>query len=203
MPSSVASILRTAGLELHGSAAWGVKIPSATTGVYIVALSTTADANEGLQTQAPIDLARIREWLSAVPQLTLDGRSDISAEQLADRLNKFWFQDESVVYIGTTRQPLCNRVQAYYNTQLGNRGPHAGGHWVKVLQQSVLDSMRIYFSETRDWKQAELDLLDAFADATSVRGRRMLHDSTWVLPFANRQRDRGQLKKHGIGHQTR
>jgi hypothetical protein len=202
MPSTVASILRAAGLETHGSVPWGSAVGSKVSGVYIVALSADVEASEGLHGHAPIDVARVQGWLDAVPKLTLDGRGRVTAEGLANRLSGFWLPDECVLYIGTTSQSLRNRVGAYYNTRLGNGRPHAGGHWVKVLQQGVLDSARVYFSETENWKQAELDLLDAFADATSVQSRKMLYDSTWVLPFANQERDHRQRKKHGIGRQT-
>jgi hypothetical protein len=144
MPSIVANILRAAGLKVDGSVPWGATVPSRTSGVYIVALSADADVNEGLIAQAPIDLVRVQRWLEAVPHLTLDDCCAVSAEHLAHRLKDFWFPDECVLYIGTIRQPLCKRVKAYYDTKLGKRGPHAGGHWIKALQQSVLDSSRIY-----------------------------------------------------------
>jgi hypothetical protein len=74
MPSTVASLLRAAGLETDGSVSWGGEVRSNMPGVYIVAASSDAEAIEGLYPHAPIGMARIQRWLAEVPGLTLDRR---------------------------------------------------------------------------------------------------------------------------------
>ena len=70
-----------------------------------------------------------------MPSLRLDGVRPISWE-LTTRLAKFWVPGESVVYIGLAGTSVGKRVRQCYRTPLGDRRPHAGGHWVRTLRVS-------------------------------------------------------------------
>src|SRR2546429_551895 len=111
MPSTVAKLLEAAGLKQAGSVPWGEKVTARGCGVYIVSLSHNLES-------APIDLAHIRAWRARATKLRLDGKPGVTAEQLAERIGKFWFKDESILYIGATSVKLHERVGRYYNTPL-------------------------------------------------------------------------------------
>src|SRR5262245_51227108 len=76
------------------------------------------------------DRSSIQKWISRVPTMELD-RSKATVLGVTARLSKFWLADESILYIGKAT-PLRSRIDAYYRTPLGDRGPHAGGHWLKT-----------------------------------------------------------------------
>jgi hypothetical protein len=203
MPATINELLEDAGLELTGAVSWGKQIESGKKGIYIASLSASEASNACCLERAPIERALVQAWLDYVPQLTLDRQSNVSADRLAQRLKRFWFADETVLYIGETAQPLASRLDDYYRTKLGDPGPHSGGHWIMTLSPAVMDLVRIYYAETDDHEAAELRLLDSFAARTSEVSRARLRDRNRVLPFANRRRARGENKEHGIGHATR
>jgi hypothetical protein len=94
--------------------------------------------------------------------------------------------------------PLQSRIGAYYATPLGNRGPHAGGHWVKTL--AVLSETFVHYAEVADCEKAETTLLRAFSTRVSPATRQRIGEPS--LPFANLEFPDGtrkQRKRHGIG----
>jgi hypothetical protein len=117
---------------------------------------------------------------------------------VAARLHGFWLPGQTVLYLGMTTQSIGGRVGAYYRTPLGDRKPHAGGHWLKALRG--LDRARIWWAETTAAEEYEDALLSAFAetvDASPEAAPRLL-DRSVILPFANLQTATGQRKAHGI-----
>jgi transcription elongation factor GreA len=87
-------------------------------------------------------------------------------------------------------------VAAYYDTPLGDRRPHAGGHWLKTFR--TLDHLRIWWAGTDAAEEYEDAILTAFAEGVGPDARRALHDASVVLPFANLQTATGERKQHGI-----
>jgi hypothetical protein len=118
---------------------------------------------------------------------------------LCNRLAGFWLSDENVIYIGKATS-LKTRIAAYYNTPLGNRGPHAGGHWVKTLSLAVLNQVCVYFAETASPEDAEDRLLAAFSQRVSESTKKALYDPTLPIPFANLKFRR--RKMHGVSRST-
>ena len=87
---------------------------------------------------------------------------------------------------------------ALYRTPLGDRKPHAGGHWLKTLRG--LDRARIWWAQTTAAEEYEDALFSAFAagvDASPEAAPR-LADRTVILPFANLQTATDVRKAHGI-----
>jgi hypothetical protein len=164
-------------------------VPSISTGVYIVETDQS-------YTAAPIDPAAVSGWLNRVSTLTLDGQRP-SPSELTTRLATFWLPSRRIVYIGRSSRPLERRVQEFYGTPLGNRSPHAGGHWLKTL--SVLAQSRVWWAPTPDFLAAEGQLFTAFARTVSDAEARSLYDPVLVLPFANLENERKLRKIHGIG----
>ena len=128
----------------------------------------------------------------------------VTAQGIADRswdeagsnaLSEFWLSDESTLYIGKTSS-LRNRVRGYYKTPLGDRRPHAGGHWIKTL--SLLSETFVYYAESPDPEHAESRLIQAFVTRVSSSTKHRLRDAEHPFPFANLEFPRGNRKDHGI-----
>ncbi len=95
-------------------------------GVYVVELPSPHEV-------APIAPNAVKAWLRKVPTIRVDGTPTTGAA-LAARVAAFWVPSATVVYIGQASGPVQARVAAYYRTPLGDRAPHAGGHWVKCKE---------------------------------------------------------------------
>jgi len=201
MPSTVFDLFEAVSLEATGFVPWLDSIPSNDPGVYIVSMSPELDLNSRLFKQAPIDPVAITNWISRVPRLELDQNPGPSSAKLMERLSEFWLPDESVLYIGQTSSSLRNRVRQYLKTPLGDRRPHAGGHWIKTL--SILNETFVHFAKSPDPKGIEQELLQAFVDRVSRTTRNGLRDPKRPFPFANLEFPTGNRKRHGIGKSKR
>lgn len=194
MPSTVASLLAVASLESGGCVSWGARVPETRTGVYLVSLTSTGRVANAL-TDCPLSDTALDALLSSCPALTLDGERPTRA-QVARRIGSYWLPDECVLYIGLAGQPLRTRVRQYYKTRIGAAKPHKGGWWLKTL--SVLSELHVHYAPTDDFKDAEEQMLRAFAAGVSHTTRAALPTGDPVMPFANLRDGDWQRKRHGI-----
>lgn len=111
VPSTVAGLFRAAGVEPAGCVSWGTPLRETSTGVYVVALSPSADGIEYTYPDAPLSQAALGELSAVCPALTLDGRSHPARVQLAKRIGSYWLPDEAVLYVGSAGQPLRARAR--------------------------------------------------------------------------------------------
>jgi transcription elongation factor GreA len=183
-----AALLAAVGLLPDGPLPWGRPVPARGPGIYVVELPAPLPA-------APVELTRVGKWIERVETLRLDGARPTS-KALAARLASFWLPDELVIYVGMTTVSLGRRVAALYDTPLGDRRPHSGGHWLKTLRE--LDHLRIWWAATDAAEEYEDAILTAFAERVGAEARRALPDASVVLPFANLQTATGERKQHGI-----
>ncbi len=189
-----ASLLREVGLLPDGPVLWGRPLTTRAHGVYLVELA------EPLPT-APIELTRIGKWIERLPGLRLDGARPVS-RGLAARLSSLWLPNETVLYVGSTGGSLGGRVLALAHHILGDRRPHADGHWLHAIVG--IERARVWWAET-DAPEEYLDaLLEAFAAAAAPRaaepgglvaGRPA---RAVLLPWANTRRPTGERQVHGI-----
>jgi hypothetical protein len=181
-------MLRRAGLTPEGPVPWGTPAVTCLPGIYIVELPATLPI-------APLALSSVRGWIRRVPTITVDG-SSATASALAARLAAFWIPSATVLYIGQASGPVRGRVRGYYRTPLGDRAPHAGGHWIKTL--SCLEDCLVWSAATDDFDEAERTLLAESKRTVPADECRALHDPGLVLPFANLRSGSGLVKAHGI-----
>ena len=185
---SAAGLLAGVGLLADGPVLWGRPVPARGPGVYIVELPAPLP-------KPPIELTKVGKWIERVETLRLDGERPTS-KALAARIASFWLPDETVLYVGVSTSSINGRVAGYYQTALGDRRPHANGHWLKTFQS--LDMLRVWWSETSAPEEYEDAILSAFADSFDADARSALPDPSLVLPFANLQTATGERKRHGI-----
>jgi transcription elongation factor GreA len=188
MPTTAASLFRQVGLLADGPLPWGRPIPARRAGVFVIELPAPLAS-------APIELTRVGKWLEHVPGLLLDGERPTS-RALAARLASFWLPSQPVLYIGATDVSIGGRLSAMDRTMLGDRRPHSGGHWLKVL--SALPSTRVWWSATEATEEYEDALLAAFAAEVPDADRDGLPDGSVVLPFANLRRPTGERRPTGL-----
>lgn len=186
--------MTAAGLEPAGSVKWGLPVPIALQGVYVVSTKTDSSVVGDISQPCPISVDAIETLLFRRPGLTLDGRRP-SPEELTLRISQFWLPDENVVYIGLATR-LSQRIRAYYRTPLGARRPHAGGWFLKLL--SIIEDLTVHFATCERPNDAESRMIEAFCGSVSQGSLSELRDPLHPFPFANLEWPRGTRKNHGI-----
>lgn len=164
-------------------------------GVYAVSLSSNPLDNGGLLPKASINEARVRAWMDRVPAFCFRGRLNPDPAEVAEVLNEFWLPDENIVYIGKATC-IRKRLDQLYRHKLGNRSPHAGGHWLKTLFN--LGELYIHYctcptADTAERKEDEA--LAAFKAQVSARWRRRIQNA---ISFATRAHPAGFPKQREI-----
>ena len=187
-PLDAASLLRSIGLMADGPTVWGRSVPATGPGVFVIELAAPLAT-------APIELTRIGKWIERVETLRLDGDRPTS-KALAARLGSFWLPAQRVVYIGASEVSVARRVAAIGRTELGDRRPHHGGHWLRTLRS--LDGVRVWWATTDATEEYEDALFTAFADAVGPEELARLPDRDVVLPWANLRRSTGERKATGL-----
>lgn len=194
MSLTVKELFNFVGKEIIGKVKWGEKIDCNLPGVYCVSISDDEDILKTIE-EYPVSFKAIRDWIDYVPGMRIDGEQP-TKEDMKERLSKFWLPKETVLYIGKAGTSLRNRVNQYYRTKLGDRQPHAGGHWLKTL--SVINELTIFWTTSgkKEAEELEQKLLRKFVD--SIYYRDELYDSVHPFPFANIEYPRGNRKRHNI-----
>jgi hypothetical protein len=187
--------MAAAGLCPSGAVRWGEQVPEVGAGVYVIALTNETHSAEGCLASCPTSPAALDDWLDVRPELRLDGQRPTEAE-LARRLAAFWLPDEVILYIGLAGTSLRTRLRQYYQTPLGARRPHAGGHFLKTLEN--LDELHVHFVPTANPQDAEDAMLGSFCRHVSDASRGGLHDPDHPFPFANLEWPPGTRKRHGL-----
>jgi transcription elongation factor GreA len=186
--TSAPDLLRSVGLMADGPGQWGRPVPATGPGVFVVELAAPLPT-------APIELTRVGKWIERVETLRLDGERPTS-KALAARLASFWLPSQTVLYVGASEASVRRRLAAMAATELGDRRPYPGGHWLRTLRG--LDAVRIWWAGTSATEEYEDALLEAFADGVPAAERAILPDSAVVLPFANLRRGTGDRRTTGL-----
>ena len=182
------SLLRSVGLMADGPAVWGRPVQAQGPGVFVVEAPAPLPS-------APLELTRVGKWIERVEGLRLDGEVATS-KALAARLGSFWLPSQTILYIGTSDASVARRVAAMAKTELGDRRPAAGGHWLKTLRS--LDGLKVWWAATAATEEYEDALLAAFAAGVPEADLAALPDRSVVLPWANLRRPTGERKATGL-----
>jgi transcription elongation factor GreA len=185
--SRAADLIRDVGLLADGPVRWGRPAPARGPGIYVVELALPLPA-------APIELNRVGKWLEKLPAMQVDHATPTS-KTLAARLASFWLTDATVLYVGSSTASVGTRVSSLTSHVLGDRRPHADGHWLHTLRG--LDDLRIWWAATRAPEEAVDALLDAFA-ARHAGVLDTRPKGSMLLPWANTRRPTGERQPHGI-----
>ena len=203
MPTTPIDLFNHVNLNIKGQVKWNTQIPDDEYGLYVVALTDKADkliCNKIIQ----FDETAIENWFSTISskgkKLLVD-KVPASKESLKNRLNGFWLPDETIIYIGKAgKQTLNKRINQYYETKLGSKRPHAGGHWSNVLKN--LNELTVFYADCskRHIDQTEELMISYFQDNVSSNTRQTLHDKINCFPFANKEINKKKRKMHGLNN---
>jgi transcription elongation factor GreA len=187
-PNSAPSLIRAVGLRPDGPVLWGRPLTTRAPGLYLVELAEPVPAPR-------LDLSRVGKWIERVPQLHVDGARP-TAKALGGRLSALWLPSAVVLYAGSTSGSLGGRVLALAHHVIGDRRPHADGHWLHLL--TGIERARIWFAET-DGPEEYLDgLLDAFAASIPAPLPPGRPAGALTIPWANLRRPTGERQASGI-----
>ncbi|MGE5390897.1 MAG: hypothetical protein ACM3PE_07520 [Deltaproteobacteria bacterium] len=200
MPTNVKQLFIESGKEILGQESWGQKVNCKFPGIYVIAMTHVADTFV-CSDYAPISEKVVQDWINYVPKLMLDGERPRYVE-LTNRLKEFWIPDETILYIGKAGTSLESRVSQYYKTKLGDPKPHAGGHWIKTLEN--LNDLSIFWttSEGERAQDVENKFLKTFIENVSNESKQKLLDPEHPFPFANLEFPKGTRKGHGLQYQV-
>lgn len=198
MPITVKELVEKAGLNPMAlkKVKWGTPVKTQEEGVYIVSLSSNPDENITMKLPR-FNIALLKEWIEKREYFILEGIKchvdDVYS--ITGRLSEFWIPNENILYIGKTSN-LHKRIKAFYNHKVGNRSPHAGGHWIKVLQN--IEELFLYYIECDNCIGVEKKMFSVFGRQISKESRQMLFDKNILLPFANIKNEYGKNKDYRI-----
>ena len=91
---------------------------------------------------------------------------------------------------------VARRVAAIGKTELGDRRPQSGGHWLRTLRS--LDAVRVWWAPTAATEEYEDALLTTFAERLPAADVASLPDRTVLLPWANLRAATGERKATGL-----
>lgn len=194
MPITVKELFDSVDKEIMGQVKWNEKITCDLPGVYCVSISNNENILKTIE-EYPVSLNAIEEWFNYVPDMRIDGNIP-TVELIEQRLNKFWLPKETILYIGKAGTSLRDRVNQYYNTKLGDKRPHAGGHWLKTLD--IINELNVFWTTSgeKDAEELEQELLSKFVECINYKDE--LYDAKHPFPFANLEHPKGKRKIHGI-----
>ena len=184
---------------------WGTVVNNKNEGIYIISTSSEPDKNYGISNTPDYNDHEIEMWINKLSNFQID-KIEVSFESLKRRLSQFWLSDENILYIGKAPKrkngdAIGNRLKEYYDTKIGDRSPHSGGQWVKVLKN--LSSLYVYFGNCKYPGKIELKMFDYFMNNISQKSLENLYYPKLPLPFANIRYKLGMDKKTGLKNQRK
>lgn len=202
MATTINELIKYFNLPKSKMVQWNEKIPTEKEGIYIVSLSGDPGLNNGILNTIPISKDIIDKWIKKVNGFEIDKELTFDRDKIVERLSQFWLPDESIIYIGkasirSNGNGIGNRVKEFYNTDYGEKRPHAGGHWIKAL--TVLNKLKVHYILCDNSGEIEIKLLKYFIDNVSGESKQILRDKELMLPFGNLELKKGQIKNHGLG----
>lgn len=197
MPLSIRELFAAADLIPFGTVRWGGRSLPDVPGVYCVSWSADPDATTVDKANYLPSPSAYAELLSVCPTLSIDG-TIATPSTLSERFEDFWLPNEPILYIGKAGTSIRTRVGQYYSTRLGARSPHAGGWWLKTLEE--LAQVHVHFASCDEVAQREQSMLTAFAAHIAPEQKSLLFDSERVAPFANVDVTKGVYKRHGLSN---
>lgn len=195
MPIAPLTLFEQVGLSLTGTVRWGELPETSQPGVYAISLCADPSLNDGVLAVAPVDVLAVKRWIARVPTFCFRGECKPNAADVADFLGSYWIADESIVYIGKATS-LRDRLRKFRSHVLGDRKPHAGGHWLKALSNP--NGFFVHYcscSTVAIAEHREDEALSIFKAQVSESSRQRIANP---IPFANREHPKGARKQSEI-----
>jgi archaellum component FlaF (FlaF/FlaG flagellin family) len=196
MPISVSHVTSAFNVEVIETVKWADSISENRNGIYIISTNPRLEFVQKEKSHINFNQSQVEIWQINAPNIMLNG-TKVSSEDLMNQLKRFWLPDETILYIGKAeKQSLSKRIGQYYSHKVGEKGPHKGGYWLKLLNQ--LDELFVHVIPTSNSAQIEEAMLHFFMEHVSKESKSDLIDKKLCLPFANLQLRAGVIKNHGL-----
>jgi hypothetical protein len=180
---------------------WNVKFDAKFNGVYVIAKTNDPNTIVAENTNFGISKKSFDEWTKEATELTINGKVHNGIENIKEHLTEFWNSNENILYIGQSSSktnPIQKRVGQFYSHKLGQKGPHTGGYWLKLLD--CLENTYVYYAEAENPRDMEFKLLMKYIEYSTGKSFYDLKNIGKHLPFANLTAD--FYKEHGIKNAT-
>lgn len=200
MAVSIDKIFKEFRLDYKGAFIWNEKLDANFNGVYILALTDNPKTKSAHSYRFDICEDTFNYWITQATDLEIEGNKVTSKKEVRDYLEQFWNPNENILYIGESSSktnPIQDRVKQFYTHKIGQKGPHTGGYWLKLL--SCLKNVSVYYAKAASPKEIEFKMLIKFVELSTGKSFFELDDFTKYLPFANVKIEvskRHELKKH-------
>ncbi|WP_264564397.1 hypothetical protein [Flavobacterium sp. N3904] len=206
MPVLVDTLFKEFNLEYSKPYKWNEKLDADFNGVYIISTSN----NPKLPNQSNIGFnicnRAFETWLIEAPDLEIEGQKVTDIVQVKEYLTKFWNVNENILYIGESTSktnPIKKRVNQFYIHKVGQKGPHTGGYWIKLL--ACLEDLHIFFAKSSNPRETEFKMIMKYVELSSGKSFFDLENLSNYFPFANSKVDilkSNSIKNH-INKNTR
>ncbi|OIQ21193.1 hypothetical protein [Lacinutrix sp. MedPE-SW] len=201
MAVSVAELFEEFRLKPKGSFSWNHPLDANYNGVYVLALTSNPNDKEPHPFNFEICDDTFSYWLSQATDLQINGEKVTKKEQVKQYLKQFWNPNENILYIGESSSPtnpLQKRIKQFYSHKVGQKGPHTGGYWLKLL--SCLNNVSVYYAQAQNPREVEFKMLMKFVELSTGKSFYEIENFANYLPFANVKLD--VSKKHFLTKHT-
>lgn len=201
MAISIDQLFSDFNLKYSEPVKWNEKFEANFNGVYVIAKTNNPKTTEAEKTKFGICPTAFSNWINEAENLEIDGKINVDIENIHGHLATFWNSNENILYIGQSSSktnPIQKRVKQYYYHKLGQKGPHTGGYWLKLLDS--LNSTFVYYAKSNHPRDTEFKMLMKYIEYSTGKSFYDLENIGKHLPFANLTAD--FYKKHGIKNPT-
>lgn len=201
MAISIDELFNEFNLEYKGPIKWNDKFNAKFNGVYIIALTDNPKSKKANPFEFEISENAFENWRREAKDLQIQGVKVDRIGQVTEHLKQFWNSKENILYVGessSSTNPIEKRVKQFYNHNIGKKGPHTGGYWMKLL--NCLENTCIYFAESKNPRETEFKILMKYVEKSVGKSFYEIDNFSKYFPFANIKVD--VLKKHEIKNHT-
>lgn len=179
MVIKAAEIFKAVGINNYTKIKWSeIKkhpIPNAS-GVYIIEIPSDLKA----------PTFNIKNWMELSGRIEIEGNKATETD-IIQSLNAHWHTSENIIYIGQSsisKEGLKKRLNDFCKHKPGNKGPHTGGFWLKLLDD--IDNLNVYYAIHENAGEIEFKMLMYFVMKRSGEKDLLKIDNIGkYLPFAN------------------
>lgn len=199
MPISAGELLKTVGLEYASYRALEDPIEDESadkSGIYIITFPPNKNAPYKMNDY--IHEPFVKEWVNRVMINEFSTNpiknGGFDSNKIKNELSTYWLPKEEILYIGRAVKEgkkgssIKKRVRNLFLHEIGNRGPHRGGQWLKTIKN--WQQLYVYWAPTRDAIKLEKELINNFRDnsAKSLPPFANIEYWVWINDEWNRRR---------------
>ncbi|MFD0994254.1 hypothetical protein, partial [Tenacibaculum geojense] len=180
---------------------WNEEFKAKFNGVYVIAKTNDPMTQIAKNPSFGICENAFSKWIKEATELKLNGEKDDRIENFKGHLSEFWNPNENILYIGQSSSktnPIQKRVRQFYSHKLGQKGPHTGGYWLKLLD--CLENTFVFYAEAKNPRDTEFKMLMKYIEYSTGKSFYELENIGKNLPFANLTAD--FYKEHRIKNAT-